>query len=258
MAYLSRMNHVVLALVLSSLLAEPVARHVPAKAAKPQAKQMAEANRPVRKLGRWINRRTRPLGKVRQKVTPFGLVKYQAPPGCHRCFTADTCVSLPGGLTCAISELRQGQVVLGWNALKQALDTARVEALATVVHDSLRCLAFADGRRVTATVDHPFWLSTARWASLAPALTTTRYATGTVALLQPGDSCLLLSGLARLTPTRLCTVTTLTQCGVATYTITRLSRGRIFFANGLAVGVEEDKPVARQRRRVPSALVSAH
>lgn len=252
------MNQVVLALTLSSLLAEPGTRPVPAQAAHPHAPQVAAAKRPFRKLGRWVNRRTRPLGKVLQKVTPFPLVKYQAPPGCHRCFTADTRVSLPGGLTCAISELHQGQAVLGWDAVKQVLDTVRVEALATVVHDSLRCLTFADGRRVTATADHPFWLSTARWASLAPALTTARYATGTVALLQPGDSCLLLSGLARLTPTRLCTVTRLTQCGVATYTITRLSRGHLFFANGLAVGVEDDKPVTRLRRRNRPALVAAH
>ncbi|WP_207890953.1 hypothetical protein [Hymenobacter edaphi] len=199
---------------------------------------MAGAARPPGTFGRWVNRRTKPIGRTLEKVLPFRLVKQRLVHGCGRCFPADTRISLPGGATCPISELRVGQSVLGWNPATATLDTAQVAALATVVHDSLRLLAFADGRTVTATADHPFWVQHAGWASLAPALTTARYATGPTRLLRPGDSCLVFSGAARLAPTRLRHVTALTACGVTTYTITRLSHGSVFFANGLAVGVE--------------------
>lgn len=134
-----------------------------------------------------------------------------------------------------------GQAVLSWNPATDVLDTVQVEALATVVHDSLRRLAFADGRTVTATADHPFWVNNGGWASLAPELTMARYAYGAALLLRPGDSCLAFSGSGRLIPATLRNVTALTACGVTTYTITRLSRGSLFFANGLAVGVEGDK-----------------
>lgn len=179
------------------------------------------------------------MGRKLEKILPFRLAKPPLRNAC--CFPADTRISLPGGATCAISELRVGQAVLGWNPVTATLDTARVEALATVVHDSLRRLAFADGRSVTATADHPFWVPNVGWASLAPTLTTARYATGPTQLLRLGDSCLVFSGPAQLTPTALRQVTPLTACGITTYTITRLSRGTVFFANGLAVGVEGEK-----------------
>ncbi len=193
------------------------------------------------KFGRWVNRRTKPIGLAFEKVTPFRLVKYHLPKGCGRCFPADTRISLLNGATCPISELRVGQAVLGWNPVTRALDTARVKALATVVHDSLWHLSFADGRTVTATADHPFWVNNVGWASLVPALTTARYATRAAHQLQAGDSCLVFSDSGRLIPTRLSNVAALTACGIPTYTITRLSRGHLFFANELAVGVEGDK-----------------
>ncbi len=175
--------------------------------------------------------------------------------GCGRCFPADTRISLPGGTTCAISALRVGQSVMGWNPATGRLDTARVEAVATVVHDSLRQLSFADGRTVTATADHPFWVQNTGWASLAPALTTARYANGPAQLLQPGASCLVFDGPAALTSTRLSKVADLTQCGVLTYTITRLSRGNVFFANGLAVGIEGNKMGGGRPAKVRLAAV---
>ncbi len=231
-------------LALSSSLLQ---QSLQAAAAPREAEVVAAANQPPGKFGRWVNRRTRPIGKTLEKVTPFRLAKKSRAElrigGC--CFPADTRISLPGGATCTIKELRVGQVVLGWNPATDALDTAQVEALATVVHDSLRYLAFADGRTVTATADHPFWVKNVGWASLAPALTAARYATGAVQLLHPGDSCLVFNGTPPLIPTPLRKVTVLTTCGITTYTITRLSRGSLFFANGLAVGIEGDKSRSR-------------
>lgn len=228
--------------VLSNLLPMSAFSDAPLAAASRQAKVATSNATLPRRFSRWINRRTRPIGRAFEKVLPFRLVKimpYQR--GCHRCFPADTRISLPGGATCAISDLRVGQAVLGWNPATNTLDTVQVKALAAVKHDSLRSLSFADGRTITATADHPFWVQHAGWSSLAPALTTARYATGAARLLHLGDSCLVFSGAARLTPTRLAKVATLTACDVPTYTIVQLSRGNIFFANGLAVGVEDDK-----------------
>jgi hypothetical protein len=234
------MKSLLIALALSSSLLQ---ESLPAAAAPCEAEVAAAVNQPPGKFGRWVNRRTRPVGKALEKVTPFRLAKKSRAElrigGC--CFPADTHISLPGGATCTIEELRVGQAVLSWNPATDALDTVRVEALATVVHDSLRTLSFADSRTVTATADHPFWVKNVGWASLSPALTTARYAADTVRLLQPGDRCLVFNGTNQLIPTQLQKVTSLTTCGITTYTITRLSRGNLFFANGLAVGVEEDK-----------------
>lgn len=227
---------------LSTLLPQSAFSDAPLVAASHQAKVASSNATLPRRFSRWINRRTRPVGRAFEKVLPFRLVKiWPNERGCHRCFSADTRISLPGGATCAISDLRVGQVVLGWDPATNTLDTVRVKALAAVRHDSLRSLSFADGRTVMATADHPFWVQHAGWSSLAPALTTARYATGVTRLLHPGDRCLVFSGAARLTPTRLAKVVTLTACGVPTYTIVQLNRGNIFFANGLAVGVEDDK-----------------
>lgn len=233
-------------LVLGSLLPLETLLPVQPTAAPQQHAAVAAGQHAPGKFGRWVNRRTRPIGYVLEKVTPFELVRHKPHKTCSRCFLADTRISLPGGATCAISELRVGQAVLVWNPVTNVLDTGRVQALATVVHDSLRQLSFADGRTVTATADHPFWVKNAGWASLAPALTTARYTNGATQLLRPGDSCLVFNGATQPIPLCLRTVTALTTCGVTTYTITQLSRGTVFFANGLAVGVEGGKDKFRR------------
>lgn len=236
------MRNLLFACLLSGLLPTEAFSVAPFTTVGRQAKAALSKATLPRRFGRWVNRRTKPVGHAFEKVLPFRLVKimpYQR--GCHRCFPADTRISLPGGATCAISDLRVGQTVLGWNPATNTLDTVQVKALAAVRHDSLRSLSFADGRTVVATADHPFWVQHIGWASLAPALTTARYATGATQLLHPGDSCLVLSGEAHLSLTRLTKVAMLTACDVPTYTITQLDRGNVFFANGLAVGVEDDK-----------------
>ena len=244
------MKNLLIPILLSSLLAIATLPSGPAAAAPRRGEVAVAATlHSPGKFGRWVNRRTKPIGRFLEKVTPFRFVKKprKGIGGC--CFPADTRISLPGGATCAINELRVGQMVLGWNPATNALDTVRVEALTTVVHDSLRTLSFTDGRTVTATADHPFWVKSVGWASLAPALTTARYATGNVRQLHPGDSCLVTDGFVSLIPTQLREVTALTMCDITAYTITRLSRGNVFFANGLAVGVEEDKTSRQLKRR---------
>ncbi len=227
-------------LVLSSLLTVKPISHVKSAIAPHQNEAATTAGKRPSKLSFWINRKTRPIGKAFEKVLPFRLVKRERFMGAC-CFPADTRITLPGGVTCAISELRVGQAVLSCDPATNVLGIAEIEALATVVHDSLRQLSFADGRTVMATSDHPFWVKDSGWASLAPTLTTARYSIGATQLLSLGDDCLVFNGTAQLTPTRLSNVITLTACGVTTYTITRLSRGNMFFANGLVVGVEDEK-----------------
>src|SRR4051794_39287946 len=113
--------------VLSSLLAiETLPSAQPAATPPQNTATLATGRHAPGKFSRWVNRRTRPMGNILEKVTPFQLVRHKPHKICSRCFLAGTRISLPGGTTCAISELRVGQAVLSWNPVTHALDTGRV------------------------------------------------------------------------------------------------------------------------------------
>lgn len=153
--------------------------------------------------------------------------------GVH-CFAAGTLVTMADGSQKPIESVKPGDRVLSFNEKKQRLEAATVSATAAQQHHNLYEYLFESGS-LTATDDHPFFTGAAMLA-LQPDHTRSRYAVN-AGQLMAGQ--LVLNRAGRME--KLIRVRALRRCEM-TYTITRLSANRVFFANGIGVGVEPVKP----------------
>jgi hypothetical protein len=154
--------------------------------------------------------------------------------GVH-CFAAGTLVTMAGGAPALpIEQLRAGDRVLSLNEATGALEPAVVLETAVRRHHDLWRYDF-NGRTIVATADHPFLHLRGGFAAL-DAAAAGRYDVGAVETLRSGTFiyCLENAGLSRRT---FASAAAQPDC-IETFTIVRLDRNRVFFANGLAVATE--------------------
>lgn len=149
--------------------------------------------------------------------------------GVH-CFAKGTSVSTPNGKI-EIEKLKKGDAVLSYNELTNKVEVATVLELANQKHYNLYELDFS-GTIITVTDDHPFFNN----GQIYSIKENSRYGLQTQELKRGQLIDFLVDQVVQtieLTANR-----KLDRCEM-TYTITKLDRNKIFFANGASVTTEE-------------------
>ncbi|MBL7827382.1 MAG: hypothetical protein JNJ57_12165 [Saprospiraceae bacterium] len=148
--------------------------------------------------------------------------------GVH-CFAEGTFIETPGGQV-EIQDLKIGDKVLSWNELNQSIDTSTVLELAHQPHHNLYELQFSE-IKITVTDDHPFYFNGIYYSVKE----NNQYGIQTKALNVGQQIHFLINGHTQ--PMELMAIKKLDRCEM-TYTITKLDKNSLFFANGACVGVE--------------------
>ena len=149
--------------------------------------------------------------------------------GVH-CFAKGTLVSTPSGQV-EIEKLVVGNKILSFNELTKTVETSTILELANQKHHNLYELNFSD-KTLTVTDDHSFYFN-GQFYSIKE---NSKYGQQTQ-LLQKGQQVnFLING--QLQTFELTAIKRLELCET-TYTITKLDRNKLFFANGACVATEE-------------------
>lgn len=148
------------------------------------------------------------------------------------CLVQGTKVFLANNTLKNIEDIKPGDKVLSYNTLTGEQFSATVEKVICIKHKNLVTYTFDGGKTITATDDHPFFTQRG-WASLNPSKTASYKGFERVVKVESGDGFKTKNGSVRLSSTSLsCKVKT-------TYSITKLSEGNSYYANGILTGVEE-------------------
>ena len=148
--------------------------------------------------------------------------------GVH-CFAKGTLIATPSGQT-EIEKLKIGDKVLSYNQYTQEIEESTVMALANQNHSNLYELDFS-GTTIVTTDDHPFYYN----GTFYSVKENSKYGHQTQKLEQGQSIHFLVDG--QLQAIELTSVKKLDTCQTV-YTITKLDRNELFFANGACVGVE--------------------
>ncbi len=148
--------------------------------------------------------------------------------GVH-CFAKGTLVDLPNGKL-AIEQIKIGDTINAYNEQSGKVEPAVVLALAHQQHHNLYTLDF-EGTTLMVTDDHPFYFDGQYYSVVE----NNQYGISTKKMALGQN--ILQSNKGQLKTVRLTGIKKITNCEM-TYTITKLSRNKLFFVNGLAVSVE--------------------
>ncbi len=154
------------------------------------------------------------------------------------CFTAGTMIALADGSVKPIERLNTGDRILSYDAAAQRFLPDRVTGLDSAWHCRLVRYRFSNQQELTATADHPFWVAGKGWASAAPEKTRRYEGYAAVPELHVGDQLLHRSDNGKIAPLTIEDITPIHH-PQKTYTITGLQNGQIFFAGGIAAGLEQ-------------------
>lgn len=132
-----------------------------------------------------------------------------------------------------IEHLKMGDSVAYLDLNSKIIRSARIEKLEKVTHHGLVTYKFESGREITATQDHPFKIQDKGWASLKPENSKQYQGFQNIEKIAIGDYFISVRGTDRLIG--------INYIGgdQITYSISKLSSGDHFIANGLVVGIEE-------------------
>jgi hypothetical protein len=155
------------------------------------------------------------------------------------CLTGETKIALHNGTATEIRRVKTGDLVMSFNAETGKTESAIVLEMKKVKHDNIVTLSF-ETAQVNITDDHPIWVKGKGWASLNPKRSMSYLKLEKVSLLQLGDVCLFINSDGTTGESQLMKME-LVPGEFDTYTITKLSRNKAFFANGIMVAAEEIK-----------------
>lgn len=162
------------------------------------------------------------------------------------CLAKGTKITMHNGTLKKIEEIMEGDNVLSLIENSGELKPVRVEGVAKAIHHQLVKYTFENGAKIIATRDHPFLLHQKGWASFHPRGSQQYNGFQNIAQIQINDEFYLTTADGSRIITRLINIETLPGHH-ETYTITRLSSGKNFIANGLVVGTEEVSMIAKNR-----------
>ncbi len=147
------------------------------------------------------------------------------------CLAGDSKIEMADHSFKNIEDVHEGDIIVSVDDhLKTGV--SRVEKINKVKHDNLVRYTFESGREITSTKDHPFKLLKKGWASLQPEYTKFYRGFEDAKTIKIGDVFISSSGGDKLIK-----ITNLSE-SYPTYSISKLSSGRAYFANGLVVGAE--------------------
>ncbi len=151
------------------------------------------------------------------------------------CFAKGTKVQLANNSTENIESLKIGDLIAYLDLETNQIKSAKIEKLEKVIHHGLVKYKFESGLEITATQDHPFRIENKGWASLMPDKSKQYRGFNHIEKLNIGDIFLTTNGTDKLISIDFL------KGDQETYTISKLSSGDNFIANGLIVGIEELK-----------------
>ena len=152
------------------------------------------------------------------------------------CFKRGTGIMQPDGLQKPIEKIKPGDKILSYNLKTMKTEDARVEQTDSVRHSDMVHITFGDGSVNDNTGDHPYYVKNKGWCSFKPSQTLQKYNLNANQLL-PGDICLKFEN-KNLKEIKVESITE-NSGEVMTYNISRLSRNKSYFANGVLVSDEE-------------------
>lgn len=104
------------------------------------------------------------------------------------CFVAGTEITLQNGEIKNIEEIEVGDFVLSYNEKTNEQEYNKVLKLHKPTHDDLVEYTLSNGKKITSTFDHPFYVNGLTLASYSPELTNKRYESlGDVVKINVGD-----------------------------------------------------------------------
>ena len=148
------------------------------------------------------------------------------------CFAKGTQIQMADKSTRNIEDLNVGDQISYFDFESQELKVTTIEKMESVVHHGLVTYQFESGLTITSTQDHPYHILKKGWASLKPDQSAQYEGFERIQKIEVGDLFITANG-----PERLTTITHLSG-HQQTFTISKLSVGNNFIANGLVVGVE--------------------
>ncbi len=151
------------------------------------------------------------------------------------CLAKGTKVQLANKLQKNIEDLKVGDLVMSMDPETGQLYTTQIKKLEKVIHHNLVTYKFESGFSITVTQDHPFKIKNKGWASLKPHQSRQYKGFEQVNIINIGDQFHTATGVEKLVEIERL------KGKQETYTISKLSAGQNFIANGLIVGVEELK-----------------
>lgn len=131
-----------------------------------------------------------------------------------------------------IENIRVGDIVLAYDIKLKKHVLSQVQGVEVEKRSDLMRYTFSNQVEIIASPDHPFLQHTLQWSSIKPSKTELFSGYTNVQTLKVGDEILQLG-----TTTQLVKVEPVVG-EYTTFTITKLSVGDAFFANGCAVGTE--------------------
>jgi len=149
--------------------------------------------------------------------------------GVH-CFAKGTLISTPNGQV-EIEKLKIGDKVLSYNELTKEIEVSTILELANQIHHNLYELNFS-GTKIIVTDDHPFFHN-GQFYSIKQ---NHKYGLQTLTLEKGQKIDFFTNKVAQ--SKELSSIKKLDLCEM-TYTITKLDKNKIFFANGAYVATEE-------------------
>ncbi|MFY0672670.1 MAG: hypothetical protein JXQ87_04675 [Bacteroidia bacterium] len=148
------------------------------------------------------------------------------------CFAKGTKVLLADSSELIIEDLRLGDTILSYDLNTNRLKQSIVEKTEKVVHTNLVRYDFESGNSIITTRDHPFLVNVKGWASLLPKKSSIYEGFDGISNVEVGDVFIQANStdtLVAISPIK---------NPMETFTISRLSLGNTFIANGFIVGVE--------------------
>lgn len=149
------------------------------------------------------------------------------------CFAKGTKIQLADNSIKYIEDLQVGDLVAYMDFDTKTLKSSKIEKTEKVIHHGLVTYRFESGLTITSTQDHPFKIDNKGWASLKPDKSKQYKGFENIDKIIIGDFFITANGTEKLV------AIDFLEGEQETYTISKLSSGNNFIANGLIVGVEE-------------------
>jgi len=149
------------------------------------------------------------------------------------CLIKGTQVQLADNSSENIENLKIGDLIAYMDLETNLIKSTKIERLEKVIHHGLVKYKFESGLEITATQDHPFRIQSKGWASLKPDKSKQYKGFENIDKIKIGDLFITANETEKLV------AIDFLEGGQETYTISKLSIGNNFIANGLIVGIEE-------------------
>ena len=154
------------------------------------------------------------------------------------CFAKGTKIKMADGSEKNIEELCIGDDIATVDLVNSEIKTSKIEKLEKVIHYGLVTYTFESGLKITSTKDHPFMVINKGWSSLKPEQSKQYKSFEYISKIEIGDLFQSLANENQLKTDKLIKIES-SEKEEETFTISKLSSGENFIANGFIVGVEE-------------------